>query len=152
MLKIKKPVIADFDRAHATWWDSAVAGNSCPREGIRRRFVSEVACLNGKHCVDTFLDLEKFYDSIDNVKTHTTCVPAQMESRGLVHVPFGAHGAARVEDWRLVGRMDITVQLHPPRVRLFKFLDQSFALQLVARPTLPFPYSDWSASRRHQSP
>ena len=30
--------------------------------------MSEVACLNGKHCVDTFLDLEKFYDSIDNVK------------------------------------------------------------------------------------
>ena len=45
-----------------------VAGNSCLREGIRRRFVSEVACLNGKHCVDTFLDLEQFYDSIDNVK------------------------------------------------------------------------------------
>ena len=67
-VKIKKHVIADFDRAHATWWDSAVAGNSCLREGIRRRFVSEVACLNGKHCVDTFLDLEKFYDSIDNVK------------------------------------------------------------------------------------
>ena len=67
-VKIKKPVIADFDRAHATWWDSAVAENSCLREGIRRRFVSEVACLNGKHCVDTFLDLEKFYDSIDNVK------------------------------------------------------------------------------------
>ena len=53
-VKIKKPVIADFDRAHATWWDSAVAGNFCLREGIRRRFVSEVACLNGKHCVDTF--------------------------------------------------------------------------------------------------
>ena len=67
-VKIKKPVIADFDRAHATWWDSAVVGNSGLREGIRRRFVSEVACLNGKHCVDTFLDLEKFYDSIDNVK------------------------------------------------------------------------------------
>ena len=30
--------------------------------------MSEVACLNGKDCVDTFLDLEKFYDSIDNVK------------------------------------------------------------------------------------
>ena len=30
--------------------------------------MSEVACLNGKHCVDTFSDLEKFYDSIDNVK------------------------------------------------------------------------------------
>ena len=66
-VKIKKPVIADFDRAHATWWDSAVAGNSCLREGIRRRFVSEVACLIGKHCVD-ILDLEKLYDSIDNVK------------------------------------------------------------------------------------
>ena len=61
-VKIKKPVIADFDRAHATVWDS------CLREGIKRRFASEVACLNGKHCVDTFLDLEKFYDSIDNVK------------------------------------------------------------------------------------
>ena len=38
-VKIKKPNIAEFDRAHATWWDSAVAGNSCLREGIRRRFV-----------------------------------------------------------------------------------------------------------------
>ena len=36
-VKIRKHVIADFDRAHATWWDSAVAGNSCLREGIRRR-------------------------------------------------------------------------------------------------------------------
>ena len=32
------------------------------------RFVSEVACLNGNYCVDTFLDLDKSYDSIDNVK------------------------------------------------------------------------------------
>ena len=67
-VKIKKPVIAEFDRSHATWWDSVFAGNSCLREGVRRRFVSEVACLNGKHCLDTFLDFEKFYDSIDNVK------------------------------------------------------------------------------------
>ena len=53
-VKIKKPVIAEFDHSHATWWDSAVAGNSWLREGIRRRFVSEVACLNGKHCVTPF--------------------------------------------------------------------------------------------------
>ena len=32
-VQIKKHVIADFDRAHATWWDSAVVGNSCLREG-----------------------------------------------------------------------------------------------------------------------
>ena len=94
-VKIKKPVIADFDRSLATWWDSAVAGNSCLREGIRRRFVSEVACLNGKHCVDTFSDLEKFY-------THSASAPAQMESCCVVHVPVGAHGTARVEDWRPV--------------------------------------------------
>ena len=31
--------------------------------------MSGAACLNGKHCVDTFLDLEKFYDSIDNVNS-----------------------------------------------------------------------------------
>ena len=37
-VKIGKPVIADFDRAHPTWWDSALAGNSCLREGIRRTF------------------------------------------------------------------------------------------------------------------
>ena len=55
-VKIKELVIADFDRAHATWWDSAVAGNSCLREGIRRRLVSGAACLNGKHCVDTFFE------------------------------------------------------------------------------------------------
>ena len=67
-VKIKKPVISEFDRSLATWWDSPVAGNSCLREGIRRRFVSEVACLNGKPCVDTFSVLEKFYDSIDSVK------------------------------------------------------------------------------------
>ena len=31
-VKIKKPVIADFDRAHAILWDSAVAGNcACVR-------------------------------------------------------------------------------------------------------------------------
>ena len=30
-LKIGKTVIAEFDRANATWWDSAVAGTSCLR-------------------------------------------------------------------------------------------------------------------------
>ena len=35
-VKIKKPVIADFDRAHATWWDSAVAGSSCLRGGYQK--------------------------------------------------------------------------------------------------------------------
>ena len=68
-VKIKELVIADVDHAHAPWWNSAVAGNSCLRDGIRRRLVSGAACLNGKHCVDTFLDLEKFYDSIDNVNS-----------------------------------------------------------------------------------
>ena len=98
---IKKPVIADFDRARATWWDPAVAGNSCLREGIRRRFVSEVACLNGKHCVDTFLDFENFF--MTPCETQTARVPAQMESRRFENVPFGAHGTARAENWRPFG-------------------------------------------------
>ena len=38
-VKIKKHTITDFDREHATWWDSAVAGNSCLREGIRKETV-----------------------------------------------------------------------------------------------------------------
>ena len=101
-VKIKKPVIADFDRAHATWWDSAVAGNSCLREGFRRRFVSEVACLNGKNCVDTFLDLEKFYDYIDNVKLIQQACQL-LESRRFVYVPFGTHGTALAENWRPLG-------------------------------------------------
>ena len=144
-VKIKKPVIADFDRAHATWWDSAVVGNSGLREGIRRRFVSEVACLNGKHCVDTFLDLEKFYDSIDNVKL--TQQAFQLKWNPVVlYMSLLVHMAPRV------GRMGITVQLHPPRVQLFEFLGQSFALQFVARSALLFPRADWSAGRRHQSP
>ena len=63
-VNIKKPAIAEFDLAHATWWDSAVAGNFRLRDGIRRRFVSEVACLKGNCCGDTFYDLEKFYDSM----------------------------------------------------------------------------------------
>ena len=91
-VKIKRHVIADFDRAHATWWDSAVAGISCLCEGIRRRFVFEVACLNGKHCVDTFSDLEKFYDSTDNVKLiQQACVlkwnPVVLKMSHLVHMP-----------------------------------------------------------------
>ena len=149
-VKIKRPVIADFDRAHATWWDSAVAGNSCLRDGIRRRFVSEVACLNGEHCVDTFLDLEKFYDSIDNVKLMQQA-PQLKWNPVVLYMSFLVHMAPRVlrigDLWE---RMDITVQLHPPRLRLFELLGQSFALQLVARCALPFPGTDWSASPQHQ--
>ena len=124
---------------------------ACVR-GIRRRFVSEVACLNGKHCVDTFVDLEKFCDSIDNVKLIQQGFPAQMESCRVIHVSFGAHGTACAENWRPVVRMDITVQFHPPRLPLFEFLGQSFAVQVVARRALPLPCSDWPAGRRHQPP
>ena len=46
-----------------------------------------------------------------------------MESRRFVYVPFGAHGTARVENWRPLGRVDFTVQFHPPRV----FLGLSFS-------------------------
>ena len=113
--------------------------------------MSEVACLNGKHCVDTFLDLENFYDSVDNVKTHSASVPAQMESRRFENVPFGAHGTARAENWRPLGRLDFTVQFHPPIVWLFEFLGQSAAVQAATRLTLPFPCSNRPTSRRHQS-
>ena len=60
-----------------------------------------------------------------------------MESRRLVYVPFGAHGTARAEDWRLVGRVDITVQFHPPRVWLFEFLGRSAAAQAASRTYIP---------------
>ena len=60
-----------------------------------------------------------------------------MESRCPVHVPLGTHVTARFEDWRLVGRMDITVQLHPSRLWLFKFLGQSLVVQVVASITFP---------------
>ena len=141
-VKIKKHVIADFDRAHATWWDSAVAGNSCLREGIRRR----------KHCVDTFLDLEKFYDSIDNVKLiQQACQlkwnPVVLYMSLLVHM---APRELRIGD--LWGRMDFTMQLHPPRVWILELLGQGFAVQFATRSTFPFPCSNWPASRRHQSP
>ena len=46
--------------------------------------------------------------------------------------------------------MDFSVQLHTPRMRLFKFLGQGAALQFASRIALPFPCSDRSASRRHQ--
>ena len=97
--------------------------------------MSEVACLNGKHCVDTFLDLAASF-------------PAHMESRCLVHVLVGAHVTARIEDWRLVERVDITVQLHPPRLRLSKLLGRGSAEHVVARPALPLPCSDLPESRR----
>ena len=84
--------------------------------------MSEVACLNGKHCVDSFLDLKMSYDSIDNVKLmQQACQlkwnPVVLYTSLLVHM-----SPRRVEDWRLVGRMDITVQLHSPRLRLVKLL------------------------------
>ena len=145
-VKIKKPVIADFDRAHATWWDSAVAGNSCLREGIRRRFVSEVACLNGKHCVDTFLDLEKFYDSIDNVKLIQQALqlkwnPVVLYMSLLVHM---APRVLRIGD--LWGEW-----ISPYNSILQGWLFQSVAVQAATRLTLPFHRSNWPASRRHQS-
>ena len=59
-----------------------------------------------------------------------------MESCCVIHVPVGAHVTARVEDWRPVERMDFTVQLHPPKLRLFKLLGQGSAVQVVAGPSL----------------
>ena len=58
--------------------------------------MSEVACLIGKHCVDTFLDLEKFYDSTDNVKLMQQAFQLKWNPRCLVHVPVGAHVTACV--------------------------------------------------------
>ena len=40
-----------------------------------------------------------------------------MESCRVIHVSFGAYGTACAENWRPVGRMDITVQFHPPNCR-----------------------------------
>ena len=77
------------------------------------------------------------------LKTESCCVE---------HVPVGAHVTARVEDWRLVVRMDITVQLPSPKLRLFKLLGQSFVRQVGSRLARPLPCSDWPASRRHQPP
>ena len=149
-VKIKKPAIADFDRSQATWWDSAVVGNSCLREGIRRRFVSEVACLNGKPCVDTFLDLEKFYDPIDNVKLiqqacQLKCIPVVLKMSLLVHM---APRVLRIGDlWgEWISPCNSILQ------GLFEFLGQSVAVQAATGLTFPLPCSDWPASRRHQPP
>ena len=75
--------------------------------------------------------------------------PLPMWSNG---IPLCKNVTARAENWRLVVRMDITVQLHSPRVWLFEFLGKSVAVQVVARLAFPLPCSDWPASRRHQPP
>ena len=57
--------------------------------------MSEVACLNWKHCVDTFLDLEKFYDSIDNVKLIQQAFQLKWNP-GVLYMSLVMHMAPRV--------------------------------------------------------
>ena len=49
-------------------WPHQVMQNAVALLGKSATDDRAISCLNGKHCVDTFLDLEKFCDSIDNVK------------------------------------------------------------------------------------
>ena len=54
-----------------------------------------------------------------------------METSCFLHVSFGAYGTACAENWRPVGRMDITVQFHLPRLRfLLQALHSRFPVQI----------------------
>ena len=100
--------------------------------------------------MDTFLDLEKFYDSTDIVKLiQQVCQlkwnPVEKMMSLSVHM---SPRVLRIGD--LWGRMEITVQFHPPRLQLFVFLGQGFVRQVATRLAFPFPCTDWAASQRHQ--
>ena len=68
----------------------------------------------------------KLIQQASHLKWNPVCV---------VHVLFSAHVTARVENWRPVGRLDITVAAPFSKVA---------AIQVAPRLAFPFPCADWA--------
>ena len=63
--KVRKCFTTEWDEEHKEFWDSAIKGSSPLRAAIRRRFMAEISSALGRHVIDTYLDLRKFYDLVD---------------------------------------------------------------------------------------
>ena len=62
---VRKCFTTEWDEEHKEFWDSAIKGSSPLRAAIRRRFMAEISSTLGRHVIDTYLDLRKFYDLVD---------------------------------------------------------------------------------------
>ena len=94
-----------------------------------------MACLTGNSCVDTFLDLQIFYDSIDNVRLIQQVCQLKRDSVVLymsLLVDLSLHVLRIVDLWE---RMDSAVQFRSPGLWLLQFLGQGSVVQLAARPS-----------------
>ena len=54
-----------WEQAKGEWWDTAIKGSSALQAAISRAFGAEMAVLAGASVVAGFIDIEKFYDSLD---------------------------------------------------------------------------------------
>jgi ribonuclease HI len=59
--------IGEWEAARAGFWDDAIAGSSALRAAVMRSYRMEVCGLLGASASMAFIDIEKFYDSLDPV-------------------------------------------------------------------------------------
>ena len=57
--------LGEWDHARAGYWDSAIAGCSALKAAVWRSFMDETAGLAGIACATAMIDIEKFFDSLD---------------------------------------------------------------------------------------
>ena len=65
--KARRWFISSWEQSRADWWDNALKGSSALRAAVLRSFGSEAAVLAGASVVAAFVDIAKFYDSLDPV-------------------------------------------------------------------------------------
>ena len=105
--------------------------------------------FNGNYCVDTFLDLEKFYDSTDNVKLIQASEPTQMGSP-LFCACLCLH-ICRLEDQVICGEIRSNRAIpFSNALRLFQFVGWSPYCTTCYKTSTPFSQcksvSKWTVS------
>ena len=68
LAKCRRWRCTEWDQTRPSWWDSAIAGSSALRAAVWRSFLDETAGLMQACVATAYIEIEKFYDSLDLVK------------------------------------------------------------------------------------
>ena len=63
----RRSIISDWEAAQELWWDTALAGSSALKAALLRAFGVDCSTLSGASIAAAFVDIAKFYDSLDPV-------------------------------------------------------------------------------------
>eukprot|EP00972_Heterocapsa_arctica_P112255 16430762-Heterocapsa_arctica.AAC.1 len=95
LTRARKYLIRSWDKEHAGFWDKAVAGSSALRAALWRRLADEAAVLLGTNTLSTFLDVEKFHDSLDPCKVISSMEELNFPPM-LLAITLQVHWGARI--------------------------------------------------------